>query len=66
MTPKAIEQASPDVRMLRFLLGRALIHLGLRVLPSGRVKSELYQLIDEWATTVAAVSLRAKGPGHEQ
>lgn len=40
------------MRRLRFQLGRALIHIGLRVLPAGRVRSELYQLIDEWATRV--------------
>jgi hypothetical protein len=45
-------RTSGRVRMLRISLGRTIIHFGLRVLPGGRVRSELYQLIDEWATKV--------------
>lgn len=38
--------------LLRFTLGRALIHLGLHALPKGRVRSELFSLVDEWTTRV--------------
>lgn len=40
------------MRMLRYHLGRSLVHAGIRVMPSGRVKSELYALIDHWSTKV--------------
>jgi hypothetical protein len=36
----------------RFALGRQLIHLGLWVMPGGKVKRELWTLIDQWATKV--------------
>lgn len=40
------------MRHFRFWIGRALIHAGLRVMPQGRVKAELYNLIDQWVTHV--------------
>lgn len=40
------------VALWRYYAGRTVIHLGLRLLPSGRVRSELYQLIDVWASGV--------------
>ena len=43
------------MRMLRFRLGRWFLHIGLRVLPPGRVQSELYALVDQWATKVHAI-----------
>ena len=55
---------SENVRFIRFWLGRTLIHAGLHVMPQGRVKAELYNLIDQWATQVQA-ALAAKGTGDE-
>jgi|GEM_PF-6942974 len=40
------------MRMLRFHIGRALLHAGLRTLPPGRVRCELSALIDKWSTKV--------------
>lgn len=40
------------MQLWRYAIGRALIHLGLRVMPAGRVRSELYALIDVWASDV--------------
>jgi len=47
-------------RILRFRIGRFIIHSGMRVLPPGKVRSDLYQLIDEWATRVYNDSNRAR------
>jgi len=41
-----------DVSYVRFLIGRAVIHFGIRLLPKGRVRSELTVILDEWATRV--------------
>jgi hypothetical protein len=38
--------------MIRFWLGRQLIHLGLRALPQGRVRRELYRTIELWGEQV--------------
>lgn len=38
--------------MIRFAIGRALIHLGLSVMPRSRARSELYQLFELWGTHV--------------
>lgn len=43
-----------NVRYCRFVLGRWLIHLGLKVLPYGRVKNELSYLITKWGVGVYA------------
>lgn len=40
------------VRRARFKFGRALLVIGLRVLPRGRVRSELAALFDLWTTKV--------------
>ncbi len=40
------------MRLLRFHIGRALLHAGLRALRPGRVRSELSALMDVWATRV--------------
>lgn len=42
------------VRYLRFAIGRQLIHAGLRVLPRGRVKDEIYNLLAAWGNEVRA------------
>ena len=55
---------SENVRFIRFWLSRVLIHAGLRVLPQGRMKSELYNLIYQWAIQVQA-ALAAKRTGDE-
>ena len=36
----------------RFHLARSVIHFGIRLMPSGRAKAELFQLLDCWATKV--------------
>jgi hypothetical protein len=41
-------------RRVRYTLGRWLVHLGLRIMPAGRIRSELYTLLDEWGTRVYA------------
>lgn len=46
-------------REVRYTIGRWLVHLGLRIMPAGRVRSELYTLLDEWATRVYA-ALKSK------
>lgn len=40
------------MRLFRFRLGRFFLHLGLRILPPGRVRSELYALMDQWSSKV--------------
>jgi hypothetical protein len=40
------------MRMLRYIVGRWLIHLGLRVLPRGRVRDEIHNLLGAWAYRV--------------
>jgi hypothetical protein len=38
---------------LRFTLGRAVIHAGLRIMPRSRARSELYTLFELWGTGVS-------------
>jgi hypothetical protein len=40
------------IQHCRFALGRHCVHLGLRIMPPGRVRSELLQLMDTWCTKV--------------
>ena len=40
------------MKMLRYRLGRFVIHLGLRILPPSRTRSELFGVIDVWASGV--------------
>jgi len=40
------------MEMMRFRIGRFLLVMGLRVLPRGRVQSELSSLFDVWSTKV--------------
>lgn len=40
------------MRMFRFAIGRALIHTGLRIMPPGRVRSELFQMLELWGSRV--------------
>lgn len=40
------------MRAVRFHIGTALIRLGIAAMPPGRVRSELYRLIDDWTTHV--------------
>lgn len=52
------------MRLVRFAIGRALIQAGLGALPPGRARSELYQLIDVWGTSVrATIDHARKGEG---
>jgi hypothetical protein len=57
------------IEFLRFTVGRALIHAGLRVMPHGRVRSELTNLLADWSEQVRAKVLAynfADGDGLEQ
>ena len=47
-----IERAARAAKSWRYCVARILIHTGLRVMPQGRAKGELYSLIDQWATHV--------------
>ena len=38
--------------LLRYTIGRALIVAGIRVMPPGRARSELFALLDVWTTNV--------------
>lgn len=40
------------MRLLRFWLGRVLIHVGLRVMPPGRVRRELHGMLALWGARV--------------
>jgi hypothetical protein len=40
------------MRMARFYVGSFLIRIGIAAMPPGRVRSELYRLIDDWTTHV--------------
>lgn len=43
---------SESVSLVRYHVGRWLIHAGLRAMPPGRARSELFALLDQWATKV--------------
>jgi hypothetical protein len=49
-----------SVMLLRFTVGRALIHAGLAVMPHGRVRRELTTLLLSWSRHVRA-ELAASG-----
>lgn len=50
------------MRLVRYRLGVAVMLLGMRILPPGRVRSELFQMIDLWSTQVRiAVAQAADG-----
>lgn len=42
------------IRRLRFWLGRQLMHLGLKALPPGRARDELYAINGAWGRHVIA------------
>lgn len=50
-------------RKVRYTLGRWLVHFGLRIMPAGRVRSELYTLLDGWSTRVYG-ALKTKDADH--
>jgi len=41
-----------DVIWLRYIVGRWFVHAGLAIMPCGRARSELYQLLELWGTKV--------------
>lgn len=49
------------LRLVRFALGRALIHAGLRIMPSGPARRDLIYLIANWASHVRASSTPQAG-----
>lgn len=52
-------------RLLRFTVGRWLIHAGLRALPPGKVRTELEDMLRWWGNGVRArvAEDRARGEG---
>lgn len=40
------------MRLLRFAIGRSLIHAGLKVMPRGKVRDELYNILASWGHRV--------------
>lgn len=36
----------------RIWMGRAVMHLGLQIMPPSRTRSELFALMDQWSTKV--------------
>jgi hypothetical protein len=49
------------MKTIRYRVGRAVVHLGLRIMPAGRSRSELYQLFDIWASHVRLAVGQRKG-----
>ena len=43
----------------RLVVGRFFVHLGLNVLPPGRVKNEFRQLLEDWADRIYAEVAKA-------
>lgn len=43
-----------SIRLLRFAIGRALIAAGIRALPPGRVRDEIYNILAVWGAQVSA------------
>lgn len=48
------------VRTFRYWLGRHLIHLGLHALPPGRVKAELWEILEDYGRHVVETVENAK------
>ena len=42
------------IKLWRYALGRHLIHLGIKVLPAGRVRQELTEILWAWNVKVRA------------
>jgi hypothetical protein len=42
------------MRLLRFTIGRWLMHLGLIVMPPGRGRHELHRMLMDWSLQVSA------------
>jgi hypothetical protein len=42
------------MRLLRFTVGRWLMHLGLIVMPPGRVRRELHRMLMDWSLQVGS------------
>jgi hypothetical protein len=53
-----------SLRLFRFWLGRHLIHLGLRALPAGRCKDEIFNTLAAWSYRVEC-ALTTKEETHE-
>ena len=41
-----------EMRLLRYTIGRALMHLGLNIMPKGRSRHELTILLEHWARKI--------------
>jgi hypothetical protein len=46
------------MRLLRFTIGRWLMHLGLIVMPPGRGRRELHRMLMDWSLQVRAEIVR--------
>ena len=53
---------SETLVLVRFAIGRALIHAGLRVMPLGRVRAELTVLLWDWGQQVRVENERSEHP----
>lgn len=42
------------MQRVRYIIGRWLIHTGIRVMPWGRVRNELMALVQQWSDGVRA------------
>lgn len=51
------------MKMLRYRIGRLVVHAGLRIMPPSRARSELFTLIDLWSTHVRLTIERARKEG---
>ena len=47
------------MRLLRYTIGRGLMHLGLNIMPKGRSRHELAILLEHWARKVHAETIAA-------
>ena len=57
---------SERIRLLRFSLGRTLIHAGLKAMPHGRARREIHRVLEQWGEGVRT-ELRRVGydTGHD-
>ena len=51
---------SRPIRLMRFTIGRWLIHAGIAIFPRGRVKPELLEILEQWSAHVRTTALNEK------
>jgi len=52
MQPNIADIAAEQWMLVRFRVGRTLIHAGLKAMPHGRVRRELHRLLEQWSEQV--------------